>query len=273
MANVVSAFLQDIFVYPIKSLGGISLKSSITEERGLPFDRRWLLVDKKNSFLTQRKHSMMSLLQVFIEEEHLRIEHKLNEMVPLMVPLDTISTERIQVNIFDDLVVAPLIRNAKIEEWFSNFMGEEVQFIQMDEKTHRKIDPDYAKNGEEVSFADGYPFMVTSQASLNELNTRLEEPLPMNRFRPNFVIAGTEPWEEDNWKQLTIGSTVFSVVKPCSRCKVTTINQENAEKGQEPLRTLSTYRKFNNKIIFGQNLILKSPGEIKVDDEVKIEYK
>lgn len=273
MTKVVSTFLQDIFIYPIKSLGGISLKSSLTEERGLPFDRRWLLVDHKNAFLTQRKHPNMALLKVFLRKDALEVQH-INKTHPaLKIPFWLSSMEKIHVTVFDDQIVATHLKNQEIEEWFTKAIGEAVKLIYMDESTKRLIDPDYAKNGEEVSFADGYPFMVTNQASLNDLNARLEQPVPMNRFRPNLVIAGAEPYEEDNWKQLTLGSAIFEVIKPCGRCKITTIDQNTAEKGQEPLITLSSYRRLNNKVIFGQNLILKKSGEVKVGDDVKIEYK
>ncbi len=254
-------------------MSGIALKSSYTEERGLPHDRRWLLVDKDNKSLTQRQHSEMALLEVAIKDKELEVNHKNNLLSHLKIPLDYIHTERIPITIFNDVVVAPLVNDPVIEEWFSNALGEKVKLVFMDAATERKINPDYAKMGEMVSFSDGYPVLVTTQASLNELNGRLDQAVPMDRFRPNLVVGGAKPYQEDNWDQITIGTAVFKVVKPCGRCVVTTINQTTAEKSKEPLKTLSSYRMKNNKVIFGQNLIPLNRGEIKIGDEVKIKYK
>jgi uncharacterized protein YcbX len=122
-----------------------------------------------------------------------------------------------------------------------------------------------------VSFADGYPFLLIGQASLDDLNSRLAEPVPMNRFRPNFVVEGAEPFAEDTWKKISIGKTVFHVVKPCERCVITTIDQVKGTKGKEPLTTLNTFRNFNGKVLFGQNLIAEKPGAVlKVGDKIEI---
>ncbi len=272
MAEVFSIYLQDIYVYPIKSLGGIRLKSSHTELRGLPYDRRWLLVDKKNSFLTQRKHSNMAYIKVHLKEEGLEVMHIKKSLPVLKIPFSHIPQERISVTVFDDQVNALLIDYPGVKRWFSEALEEEVILVHMDALAKRNIDPEYATNGEEVSFADGYPYLVTNQASLEDLNSRLPVPVPMDRFRPNFVVNGARPYEEDGWKKVSIGSAVFKVIKPCGRCIVTTIDQQTAEKGVEPLKTLSTYRKRNSKTIFGMNLILEKPGKIHIKDEVKIEF-
>jgi hypothetical protein len=139
----------------------------------------------------------------------------------------------------------------------------------MPETTRRIVDETYAKN-KIVSFADGYPFMIIGQASLDDLNSRLEDPLPMNRFRTNFVFTGGKSFEEDNWKKFKIGDVIFKAVKPCARCVITTTDQETAERAPEPLHTLSKYRKIDNKVFFGMNLICESTGEVMIGDKIAL---
>jgi hypothetical protein len=139
----------------------------------------------------------------------------------------------------------------------------------MPESSHRKMDPRYAVQGESVSFADGMPYVMIGQASLDELNQRLEVPISMDRFRPNLVFSGGEAYAEDQFKQLQIGEVEFQVVKPCARCVLITVNQQTGEKGKEPLATLATYRTVNNKIYFGQNAVALAPGIVRVGDPIQ----
>ena len=131
-------------------------------------------------------------------------------------------------------------------------------------------DPRFVNSDIQVSFADGFPFLIISQASLDDLNSRLDSPVEMNRFRPNIVVSGSKPFEEDTWKEIQIGECRFQIVKPCARCEITTINQQTAERGKEPLRTLATYRRDGNKVLFGQNMVALNTGKISVGDAVKI---
>ncbi|HEY9015982.1 MAG TPA: MOSC domain-containing protein, partial [Gemmatimonadales bacterium] len=141
--------------------------------------------------------------------------------------------------------------------------------VHLPEQAKRLVDPVYAPPGATVSFADAFPFLVISKESLADLNGRLAQPLPMNRFRPNLVIAGAGyPYAEDRWKQMRIGEITFSLVKPCSRCVITTTDQSTAERGKEPLRTLSRYRKVDGKAMFGQNAVHDRPGQLRVGDPV-----
>lgn len=145
------------------------------------------------------------------------------------------------------------------------------RLVRMQEQARRLVDTEYAQNGEVVSFADGYPFLLIGQASLDDLNSRIDQPVHMNQFRPNFVFRGGVPFEEDGWSSFTIGGAPFQAVKPCARCVVTTINQATAEKSAEPLRTLATYRQLRNKIMFGQNLLSSSPaGTVQVGDKLEV---
>jgi hypothetical protein len=140
----------------------------------------------------------------------------------------------------------------------------------MPESTFRPVNSHYATDNEQVSFTDGFPFLLISEASLQDLNKRLDEPVPMNRFRPNLVVSGCEAFAEDSWRQIRIGSISFNVVKPCERCVITTVDQALGIRGKEPLQTLSQYRRQNGKILFGQNLIHTSLGALQVGDSVEI---
>ncbi len=157
----------------------------------------------------------------------------------------------------------------QIDSWFSEIIGIKCHLVKMPETTKRVVDESYAKN-KIVSFADGYPFLIIGQASLDDLNSRMEIPLPMNRFRTNFVFTGGNPFEEDNWKKFKIGNLKFEAVKPCARCVITTTNQETAERLHEPLLTLSKFRKIDNKVMFGMNVVCESTGEIKVGDKIEL---
>ncbi|WP_245579229.1 MOSC domain-containing protein [Algoriphagus mannitolivorans] len=259
--------IQDLFIYPIKSLGGIRLNEAQAEERGFRYDRRWMLVDHQGAFVSQRTFPQLALLGVELFAKHLLVFHKYNPSQKLEISLDLAEGPEIPVVIWDDEVLGKLV-SKEVDRWFSDFLGFGVHLVVMPETTHRKVDPRYAVKGENVSFADGMPYLLISQESLDELNSRLEIPVPMNRFRPNIVISGGEPFIEDQLKAVQIGGLDFRIVKPCARCVLTTVDQETGEKGKEPLRTLSLYRTQNNKVMFGQNVIALQSGVIRVGDEV-----
>lgn len=262
--------LQDIYIYPIKSLGGISVQQAEVEEAGLQYDRRWMLTDKAGNFVSQRTHSQMSLLQVNFAPDGLIISHKKKLLTPLTIPFEVCTTRKVSVRIWDDACTALEVSN-DANEWFTYALKMPVQLVYMSAITKRKVDTDYAKNKEIVSFADAYPFMMTGQSSLNELNTRLSQPILMNRFRPNFVFKGGKPYCEDNMHTFRISAITFYAVKACSRCVLTTIDQEHATRGKEPLKTLAAYRTLGNKIMFGQNLLHAGAGQVKAGDELIVE--
>lgn len=263
-------YLSDIYIYPIKSLGGIRLETAEVETRGLRYDRRWMLVDEKGMFLTQRQHAQMALLQVSLEQEGLVVQHKKGELQPLYIPFAEATKKELQVTVWDDTVPA-LEASADISAWFTEALGMPARLVYMPPQTRRLVDTAYAADGEVVSFADGYPFLLIGQAALDDLNSRLEQPVLMNKFRPSLVFRGGAPFEEDSWSEFTIGSQYFRAVKPCARCVVTTINQATAEKSPEPLRTLATYRQQRNKIMFGQNLLPNgTTGTLQVGDKLTV---
>jgi uncharacterized protein len=259
--------LTHIYIYPIKSLGGISLQFAKVEERGLQYDRRWMLVDKNGMFLTQREHPQMALFQVNIEGDKLVVAHKVKTISKLQIPISNLENNSFVVNIWNDVVIAKHL-NKEVDLWFSEALDFDCQLVCMNDDSDRFTDRNYTPEPKQVSFADAYPFLIIGQESLNELNHRLKEPLPMNRFRPNFVFSGGEPFIEDTWKDFTIGDLKFRAVKPCSRCVVTTVNQDTAEKASEPLETLAKFRKIDNKVMFGMNLIGFGDGVLGVGSEI-----
>lgn len=263
-------FLSQINVYPVKSLKGISLNSSIIENRGLQYDRRWLLVDEKRQFLTQREYPQMAKFQTEVENEGLNFSFEGNN---LTVPLQANSEKTENVKIWSSIVKAKYYAD-DVNKWFSENLRTRCSLVLMPEESKRIVNPIYAvrKFEDTVSFADGYPFLLIGENSLTDLNDKLENALPMNRFRPNFVVSGAKAFAEDSWKKIKIGATVFHVVKSCDRCSMTTINQETGEKGgAEPLKTLANYRKKNEKVLFGRYLIAENVSEtIKIGDKVEI---
>lgn len=261
--------LSEIHIYPIKSLGGISLSMAQTEQRGLQYDRRWMLVDQAGHFLTQRTHPNMALLQVSLKENGLEITHRTQLLSPLHIPFASTGTKHLQVVVWDDTCKA-LAVSKEVDQWFSEALQLSCRLVYMPGDSDRPVDTRYATHQEQVSFADAFPFLLIGQASLDDLNGRMKQPLPMNRFRPNLVFSGGEPFEEDSWKKFRVGEMVFYGVKPCARCILTTVDQVTAQKGKEPLATLATYRQKNNKIYFGQNLLQESAGILKVGDQIEV---
>lgn len=259
--------LTEINIYPVKSLSGISLKSSAVEERGLKYDRRWMLVYEDGMFFTQRDHPQMALLQPVIEDGCLKIFHKQDKTKAVSIPPQRDSDSEISVVIWDDKVNARTY-SGKIDEWFSDILGFKCRLVYMPDTTNRKVDPGYAKN-KIVSFADGYPLLIIGEKSLFDLNKRMDVPLPMNRFRPNLVFSGGNPFDEDKWKSFQIDRVRFKTIKPCSRCVITTTDQDTTERGHEPLKTLATFRNQNGHVMFGMNVIPESLGEITLGNEIK----
>ena len=258
--------LSEIFIYPIKSLGGISLQSSEVEERGLKFDRRFLLVDENAEFITQRDYPQMALLKLSFAENGFRIINSKNNSETI-IPFKSTSNKTIKVKIWDDFCNAVIVNN-DLNVWFSNAINKKCSLVYMPDAEKRIVEKKYINDDHIVSFADAYPFLIIGQASLDDLNSRLQTPVPMNRFRTNFVFTGGNPYEEDDWKDFKIGNAEFKAVKPCARCVITTTDQKTAIRNDEPLKALSTYRKIDNKIMFGMNLVCKKPTTISVNDNI-----
>lgn len=260
--------VQDLYLYPIKSLGGIRVQQAEVEERGFRYDRRWMLVDAQGEFVTQRVHPRLALLQVTLERAVLLVTDKLDPTHRLTFPLDQADGREMSVQVWGDEVLAQEV-GVEVSQWFSDFLGLELHLVVMPERSHRKMDPRYAVRAESVSFADGMPYVIIGQSSLDELNERLETAVPMDRFRPNLVFSGGAPFVEDQLKQLQIGTVDFQVVKPCARCVMITVDQQTGIKGKEPLHTLASYRSVNNKVYFGQNAVALTQGIVRVGDLIQ----
>ncbi|HEX9658456.1 MAG TPA: MOSC N-terminal beta barrel domain-containing protein [Bacteroidota bacterium] len=254
-------------IYPIKSTAGISLDTAIIEERGFQYDRRWMLVDTDGRFMTQREHPLMALIRVGLMKNHLLVNA--SGMEPLVVPFDPAVRNTIPVVVWDDTVQASFV-SRDTDEWFSGFLKFPCHLVQMTDTSERPVEQAFNPGKKQVSFADAFPFLLIGEESLADLNKRLPLHLPMNRFRPNIVVRGAGPFAEDSWMQIRIGDFLFHVAKPSARCKITTVDQDTAETGVEPLRTLATFRSYDNKVHFGQNMMAESGGEIKVGDRVEI---
>jgi len=259
--------LSEIWIYPVKSLGGIRLTSSEVREKGLLYDRRWMLIDENDVFMTQREHNKMALFKVSFKDDGFEIRFGSDSIhLPFVheVPVMRIST-----NVWDDKITAVEVKG-DYNRWFSERLGVTCRLVFFPEDYSRPVDPKRAINDEHVSLADGYPFLIIGQSSLDDLNGRLRDPLPMNRFRPNLVFTGGEPYEEDDWKEFIIGHNKFAGVKPCARCVMITINQATAERGKEPLSILARYRGRDGKVFFGQNVLSLDHNEIYEGDEITL---
>ena len=257
--------LAALNIYPIKATHGIALAESEVDGFGLRYDRRWMVVDGAGQFLSQRSHARLALVVSSVQGDQLRVNGP--GMPTLEVPLHPSSAVTTRVAVWDDLCSASWV-GQEAAEWFSEFLGCPCSLVHMGEDTVRPADPVFAPSGSRVSFADGFPFLLISEESLADLNRRLAQPLPMNRFRPNLVVAGGQPYDEDLWTRLEIGAIEFQVVKPCGRCVVTTTDQTTGERGKEPLHTLATYRKRAGEVMFGQNVLHQGPGRLRVGDPV-----
>lgn len=261
--------VSELFIYPIKSLGGISVSSAKLTDRGFEYDRRWMIVDLNNRFITQRELPAMALLQVELNSQGLKVYHKKNNESQICIPLRPEIKEEIIVEIFEDSCKAVFVSKIA-DEWFSQMLSVKCRLVYMPDDSERPVDEKYSCNGEITSFSDGFPYLIIGQSSLDDLNDRLIKPLPVNRFRPNIVFTGGKPYEEDEMKHFRINNINFYGVKLCSRCVITTINQSVASKSQEPLKTLATYRQKDNKIYFGQNVLVNGSGKVNVGDQIEI---
>jgi uncharacterized protein YcbX len=262
-------YLSGIFIYPIKSLGGISLEHADVERNGLKYDRRWMLINEEGTFVSQRKYHSLALLNVHLDNETVHVTHRNDTSQAIDFAIGKHTGTPIDVTIWDDQTSAIEV-DTKVSQWFSDFLGMNVRLVEMPQEENRYVDPRYAKNQETVAFADGYPCLIIGQSSLDGLNDLLQDRVKMDRFRPNFVFTGGEPHIEDSFACFTIGSVTFTAVKPCARCVLVTIDQQTGSKSPEPLKTLASYRTRNNKIMFGQNLLHSETGKLSKGDKLQV---
>jgi len=262
--------VSSLHVYPIKRCRGLDLKSVRFDRLGPLYDRRFMLVGDDGRFLTQRELPKLALIDVRLGPMALQVSAP--RMPPLKVAMSQRDAKRIEVQVWSHRGPAE-DAGYNAAEWFSQFLEHSCRLVRMPEDATRAVDPKYTPDTDEpaqVGFADGFPALLISESSLEDLDSRLERKLPMNRFRPIIVVKETEPYAEDAWKRIRIGEIELDVVKPCSRCTTTTVDQITAQRGTEPLVTLATYRKRENEVFFGQNCVHRGPGSIRVGDEVQV---
>jgi uncharacterized protein len=264
--------LASLHVYPVKGCRAVDLDEAAVEPWGLAGDRRWLIVDADCQFMTQRKHPALARV-VIAGGAGADITVSCDGYPALPVAAPDESAELLKVTVWRSTVLAASA-GPEADAWFSAYLGESVRLVYLDDPTRRAVDPDYGADGDTVSFADGYPVLLTSTESLDQLNQWLnaagDQPVPMNRFRPNVVVSGYHPWDEDRWRRIRIGAVPFRVAKPCGRCVVTTTDQTTGMRGSQPLKMLAARRRFGQNLVFGQNLIPDSPGHIRVGDPIEI---
>lgn len=263
-----SLVLSHIFIYPIKSLGGISVDSAYADKQGLKYDRRYLLVDETGMFITQRDFPQLALLKLSIIENGFNVLNTMDSS-QTVIPFESDSKENLSVKIWDDVCNAVMV-SKDLNNWFSSAINKKCSLVYMSDDEKRLVEKKYINEEHIVSFADAYPFLIIGLASLEDLNSRLERPVPMNRFRTNFVFTGGNPYEEDYWKDFKISDAKFKAVKPCARCVITTTDQDTAERSVEPLKTLSDYRKINNKVMFGMNVVCNKPGIVSINQKIEL---
>ena len=262
--------VSGLYLYPIKSMRGIPLGNALLDERGFHHDRRWMLVDAAGVFISQREEHRMALVDVALNAHVLMVSAP--GMDTLRIPIQS-DGQPMRCRVWRDVVEA-VAASADADAWFSEFLGRACRLVHMPSASRRIVDRAWVKDERIVGFADAFPLLIIGQGSLDELNVRLEkrgEPaVPMQRFRPNIVVAETRPFEEDRWEHVRVGEVNVDVVKPCARCAIPTVDIETAEAGKEPLRTLSTYRKEGSKVYFGQNAVHRQLGTIAVGDAVTV---
>lgn len=260
--------VEGIFFYPIKSLPGISVQEWWTEPKGFRFDRRMMLIDSTNKFVSLRGVPELYYCKLELSENnYIRVTHLTNGGEGIFLNLENPKiTDELEVVIWNDTVKAGLME-AHLSEWFSEVFNKDLRLVFMKDSHQRQIDLRYANKGEMVSFADGYPYLIVQSSSLNYFNEKLETPIEMIRFRPNIVLRGGSSFEEDNWSHLRIGEVEFKLVKPCGRCKVINIDPDQLDLNPKVMETLKSFRPPT----FGMNAcLLGKEGTIRVGEEVVV---
>jgi MOSC domain-containing protein len=261
--------IQSLHIYPVKGMGGCDLPVAEVTPIGLAGDRRWMLVDATGRFISQREEERLALVAVAPTADGLTARAPGQPEIAIATP----APGGMPVTIWDDQLPA-YCAAAAVNDWFSDFLRLSCRLVYQGDSI-RPVDPRWSRPGDATSFADAYPLLVCTSASLADLNRRAGMEFPMNRFRPNIVAAADEPWSEDGWGRLKLGSVEIDIVKPCARCVVTTIDQARGIRtGKEPLRSLAKFRFLQvpgiSGAIFGQNAIPRAFGPIAVGDRIEV---
>jgi uncharacterized protein YcbX len=259
--------VSGLYVYPVKSCGGIQVDAALVTATGFQWDRRWMVVGEDGRFLSQREHPRLAMVRSRLAEGRLLLSAP--HLSDLHVRFERDDESPVRVTVWRDECDA-VSEGTAAAAWFSDHLGVAARLVRLADDDARPLGGTAAQPGDRVSFADAYPFLLISEGSLQQLNNRLNLPVPMDRFRPNIVVDGCKPHAEDDWGTVRIGEVDFAVAKPCSRCVVTTTNQQTGERGREPLQTLATYRLQDGQVLFGQNLVHRGLGVVRVGDRIAI---
>ncbi|MCS7323903.1 MAG: MOSC domain-containing protein [Thermoflexales bacterium] len=259
-------YVSALYIYPIKSCRGVAVQAARATLRGLEGDRLMMVVDEDGHMLTQRELPRMALIAPRLVGDQVCLDAP--DMPPLWFtprlqgasqPVAIWNTTRLGVD-----------QGQAVSEWLSAYLGQPARLVHVAENAHRAT---RLGNGE-VAFADSYPYLVVGQASLDDLSARLGTPVPAERFRPNVVIAGGAPFDEDQWREVQIGDARLELVKPCSRCSVVEIAENDPLESTHPARgvlaALAAYRQREGKVFFGQNAVLRREGIVRVGDAVEV---
>lgn len=258
--------VHSLFLYPVKSLAGVEAAQLEFDDFGPVADRRWMIVDESGKFVSQRSMPQLALIGTGLDEGHVVIS------VPGRGDFTLVAgQESLTVGVWRDQALA-LNEAGKASAAISEFCGVQLRLVYMPDDSFRRVDETRVPDRRRVSFADGFPLLVTNTRSLDDLNRRLDEPVEMRRFRPNIVIDGERPWEEDHWHSLTLDGQTLQLVKPCSRCVMTTVDPDTGIQStqREPLRTLAGFRRTSEGVIFGMNGVHLGNQPIRVGDPVSV---
>jgi len=263
-----SVILSSLIYYPIKACRGVEVDSALIERMGLQCDRRMMVTTPDGEFLTQREYPRLALVTPKLTDGVLTLSAPNFDSIHIVIQKTGMPTP---VNIWKSKDVQAINQGEEAARWFSDWLGASVRLVHFADGYKRFVNEKYAVNADDLTgFADGYPILLTAEEGLQDLNSRLDSPVPMNRFRPNIVVRGCEPFAEDSWNRIRIGDVKLAVVKPCARCVVTTIDRETLEQGKEPLKTLGKYRKHELGAIFGQNVVPLNEGKIQLGMNVEV---
>jgi hypothetical protein len=260
--------ISSLIYYPIKACRGFEVEAANVERMGLQHDRRMMVVTPDGGFLTQREYPRLALVTPKLNNGTLELSAPNYDSIQIGTQTTGVP---VSVDVWKSKGVQAIDQGEEASQWFSDWLGTEVRLVHLADGYLRRVSAEYAINADDhTGFADGYPILLTSEEGLQDLNSRLDTPVPMNRFRPNLVVRGCEPYAEDGWNRIRAGDVEMAVVKPCARCVVTTIDKNTLETSKEPLKTLGKYRKHKLGAIFGQNVIPLNEGILRLGMTVEV---
>lgn len=259
--------LSQIIIYPIKSLAGIYVNQWPLAKTGLLYDRCWMLVDAQGEFLSQRRLAKMALIQTAIKDNLLWLTAEGHTAISM--PLIPATGELIAIKVWEYSGYGQTV-SAELDQWFSQVLDHPCRLVYHPENQIRPVDPDYAFSSDQTAYSDGFPLLIASEASLADFNHKSGLNIDMRRFRTNLVVSECSAYAEDSWRKIRINNINFRLPKPCSRCAIPGIDPDKGETQKAVLSALAEWRKYNNKVYFGQNLIHDSLGILSLGDQVEI---